>query len=535
MTKHLVILFLAILPLAQSQTPTTVGFDRPMAEHLLNRAGFGGTPEDCDRLVALGLEGAVDHILSARAGESAALPRFEPTVLGRPGRAAIRDRISPDLSKQEREEALRKFRQEFRRKDRRQITAYRAWWMQRLLDTPAPLQERMVLFWHGHFTSGYRDVRNSYHLIRQNQLFRKHALGNFKTLLHAVSKDPAMLEYLDNNRNRRGRPNENFAREVMELFTLGAGNYTEKDIKEAARAFTGWTFRGNEFFYEMRRHDFGKKTVLGVTARLRGERVLDILLAQDAAPRWVAGKLLRHFLGTDPDDAMLARYAGILRQQDWEIRPFLQSLFTDPAFYDGTVVGGRILGPVELLVGVCRRLGEHPPGALLANVATLLGQELMQPPDVKGWDGGAAWITTSTFLARGNFAGYLVEGISPRKLFQDFMRDAPAGKDDKKQPPPERMKGANRKMDRTFRGVARARYTPRVRLRSFIRKATSAETVVDILCDRLLAVPVTVEARAGLVHFLRGEEPAANFRMPDERRLKRLARLILSLPEAQIG
>ncbi len=522
-------LLLLLATTAHGQDAQAIDFNAAAAEHLLNRAGFGGTPDDCARLVGMGLECAVAELLAAPAND--ALSLVEAKSL-RPSLRQARAKIPRDLSEKERADALRKVRRDYRRADRRQLARYRAQWFEHMVSTPHPLAERMVVFWHGHFTSGYRDVRNSYHMIVQNRLFRRHALGNFRTLLHAVAKDPAMLEYLDNNRNRKGRPNENFAREVMELFTLGAGNYTEKDIKEAARAFTGWTFRGDRFVIDRRRRDHGKKTVLGRTGNLAGEVVLDLLLEQDAAPRWIAGRLLRHFLGVEPGPAIRDRYARLLRENDWEIRPVLAALFTDPEFYAPEIVGGRILGPVDLLVGDVRRLGAKPSGSLLDGMCSLLGQELFQPPDVKGWDGGAAWISTSSYLARGNMAGYLVEGVSPHKLLDDFASEQSGRMD--RQRGEDRRQQRGRGMGRAFGVVARARYRPTTRLRLWVVKASDAADVVDTLCNRLLAVPVTREARASLIAQVQ-DENAEGFELPGEARLRRLARVILSLPEAQLG
>ncbi|MFB3067028.1 MAG: DUF1800 family protein, partial [Planctomycetota bacterium] len=256
------------------------------AAHLLRRAGFGGSPQDVERVYALGLDGAVQGLLAFQGKPDTGMAYLNLTVHGRQPRGAYLG-----LSRDERRQKA----QEWRRQDRMQFLAVREWWMRTMIGTAHPLRERMTLFWHGHFTSGYRDVRNSYHMYVQNALFRRYATGSFRELLTAVSKDPAMLEYLDNNRNRRGRPNENFARELMELFTMGVGNYTEKDIKEAARALTGWTFRQNEFVFAERLHDPGRKTFLGRTGYFTGDDVLRIILEQPATARYLARKTFRYF------------------------------------------------------------------------------------------------------------------------------------------------------------------------------------------------------------------------------------------------
>jgi uncharacterized protein (DUF1800 family) len=533
MSRPLILVALWMTGVVTAQPAPT--FDATQARHLLNRAGFGGSPEECARLASLGRSSAVDFLLQAPSSEeTAGLPAFDAKAVARPSRTQMRDMAPEAMDDEERQQAMRRLIATYRRNDLQQLNGYREWWFERMVVTPAPLEERMVLFWHGYFTSGQRDVRNSYHMIQQNRLFREHALGNFRTLLHAVAKDPAMLEYLDNNKNRKGRPNENFAREVMELFTLGVGRYGEQDIKEAARAFTGWTSRDGVFAFNRRQHDAGQKTVLGVTGPLDGKGVLDILLKQDAAPRHVARRILSHFLGTEPDAGLVDRYARLLRRHDWEIAPFLRTLFLDPAFYAPEVQGARILGPVEFLVGVSRRLGERPPGALLASAAAALGQTLFEPPNVKGWEEGTAWISTSTFLARGNFAGYLVEGVNPLRIRRDFMPPARPS-DEEERGMAQRPRGG---APRELRGMGRIRYAPKAQLQDLVVAERTTAGVVDRLADHLLAVAITDEARQSLIQYLDAlvaSESGEISGPPEEQMLKRVARLILSLPEAQIS
>ncbi|HMS16465.1 MAG TPA: DUF1800 domain-containing protein, partial [Planctomycetota bacterium] len=365
--RYLAAVLLALL--AAPLSAQTVDWTPDAARHLLNRAGFGGTPAEVRALHELGLTGAVEHLLNqSQCDEARQLPAFVPEHLGRPSRETIQAAKGED--------ARRALIQESRAKDRRQMEQIRGWWIHRMIQTPAPLEEKMVLFWHGHFTSGYQDVKNSYHLLRQHELFRLHGMGNFRLLLHEVSKDPAMLAYLDNNENRKGRPNENFAREVMELFTVGIGNYTEKDITEAARAFTGWTFQGNRFVVTPRQHDSGTKTILGSEGRFTGTEVLDLLLSTEAAPKTIAHKILSYFMGVEPSAAMVERHAKILRDTHFEIRPLLHSLFTSPEFYAENVVAGQVLSPVDYLVSLCRRLKEQPPAPLLSLALRQLGQDL---------------------------------------------------------------------------------------------------------------------------------------------------------------
>lgn len=512
------LLALLLAPLPAAQEPS---WSLAEAEHLLNRAGFGGPTSQVRELAARGRAAAVDALVDAAL--EAPVPTYPARVLGRPSRRDL-----AGLDREERRARLRRHR----RADRRQAADFRAWWMDLMVEGPAPLREKMVLFWHGYFTSSYRDVRNSYHMILQNGLFREHALGSFRLLLHAVSRDPAMLAYLDNNRNRKGRPNENFAREVMELFTLGPGNYNEQDIKEAARAFTGWTFRGNSFVEVPRRHDAGVKTVLGRKGRLKGGDVLDVLLEQEACARHVAGRLLEFFVGSELPAGMLERYAGLLKRGNWELAPVLRTLFKDPDFYSPGVMGTRILGPVEFVVGVSRRRGAEPPGSLLASTAAMLGQSLLDPPDVKGWEGGTSWITTSTLLARANVAEYLTVGVSPRRVRRDYDPEQGMSMQAARRAAPMRM---------IFRGVRRGerRWAPETPLPQLpeVVTADSATELVEQLCERFLAVPPSPAALEALEAWLQGAEepPRGSFRVPGPRRLNRLVNLILSLPEAQLG
>ena len=317
------------------------------AAHLLRRAGFGGTPAEVDALHGLGLRKAVDRLLDWSAPDPA-LPRMKIAVTSRPDR-----REFAGLTREQRQAKAR----EYRRRDRQQYAVIREWWMRGMIRTIHPTRERLALFWHGHFTSGYRDVRNSYHLYIQNTTLRRLAGGSFAELLHEISRDPAMLEYLDNNRNRKGAPNENYAREVMELFTLGEGAYTERDIKEAARALTGWTFSGNRFRFDVRNHDAGEKTILGRTGNFDGAQFLDILLDQPPAYRWIARRLFEYFAHRRPTDADIDGLARTLKRADWQLKPMLRQLFLSNEFYSARSMRTRIKGPVELLVGMHKSLG----------------------------------------------------------------------------------------------------------------------------------------------------------------------------------
>jgi len=275
-----------------------------------------------------------------------------------------------------------------------------------MLDTPSPLTERMTLFWHNHFVSSQQKVKLAELMYRQNVTLRANALGNFGSLLHAMARDPAMVVYLDSARNRKGTPNENFAREVMELFTLGEGNYGEQDIKETARAFTGWSLdrATGEFRFRPFIHDYGVKTVLGRSGDLDGDQVLDILLAQPQTAEFITRKLWREFVSPDPDPAEVARIAKRFRESRYDIKVALQGLLTSDAFYAHENRGALIKSPIDLVVGTLRQFDLKPAEPIpFAFAAATMGQNLFSPPNVRGWPGQEEWINSTTLLARKTF------------------------------------------------------------------------------------------------------------------------------------
>ena len=378
----------SVSSLAHAAAP--LGFDD--ARHLLNRTSFAAGPADIEAFAGLSREEAVDRLLSLT-GRPAVTP--PPAWAAEPFESLRRFRgMGPEERKLAQREMFRK------------AFELRSWWLTEMLVTPAPLTEKMTLFWHNHFVSSQQKVRSPQLMYLQNVLLRRHALGNFGDLLHGIARDPAMVIYLDSASNRKGQPNENFAREVMELFTLGEGHYTERDVKEAARAFTGWGIdpdRG-EFVFRPRAHDDGVKTVLGRTGNLDGNAVLGIFLAQPQTAELVATKLWREFVSPDPDPGEVRRVAGVLRKSGYEIRPALRALLTSDAFYAPDSRAALIKSPVELVVGTLRQFsfqtGEPLPFVL--GVAAL-GQNLFAPPNVRGWPGGEMWINSTTLLARKAF------------------------------------------------------------------------------------------------------------------------------------
>ncbi len=361
------------------------------ARHLLMRSGFSATPEQVRTFAKLDRDAAVDRILDAT--RTAAITPA-PTWVNE----AVSYRELRSLSDDDKREMLRR--------ELVKSMELRAWWLQEMVHSPSPLTERMTLFWHNHFVSSQQKVKFPALMYRQNALLRRYALGRFGDLLHAVSKDPAMIIYLDNASNRRAQPNENFAREVMELFTLGEGHYSERDIKEAARAFTGWSMEPTtgEFMFRRFQHDYGTKTVLGRSGDFDGDRVLDILLAQPQTAQFITTKLWREFVSPQPDPAEVKRLAAKFRDSGYDIKVALRALFTSQAFYAPANRGCLMKSPVDLTVGTLQlfdvQTGDLVPFALLT---TGLGQNLFAPPNVRGWPGGEAWINASTLLMRKQF------------------------------------------------------------------------------------------------------------------------------------
>jgi uncharacterized protein (DUF1800 family) len=281
-------------------------------------------------------------------------------------------------------------------------------WLHRMLLSPHPLRERMTLFWHDHFATSNSKVNNASLMRRQNSLLRQHALGDFKTLLVQMAKDPAMLIWLDSATNRKAHPNENYAREVMELFALGRGHYTEKDIQEAARAFTGFFVQGDQFREVDSQHDAGEKTILGQTGPFEGDDVARILLDQPACAEFLCGKLFREFISDvdEPGAALIAPLASAFRDSGYDVTVPVAMILRSRLFFDPAVRRRRVKSPVEFTVGTIRALEILKPTVsadALAEATSQMGQALFAPPSVAGWDGGPAWINTTTSLARTNF------------------------------------------------------------------------------------------------------------------------------------
>ena len=351
---------------------TDAPWDARAAAHLLRRAGFGASPAEIGRAVERGLEGAVGDLFDEGAEQEA---QFRDTFGRISGRFV-------DFS------------------DAGQL---QAWWCYRMLGTRTPLREKLALFWHGHFATSYHKVEDVFLMHQQCETLRRLAWGNFRDLVLAVSRDPAMLVYLDGESNGKEHPNENYARELMELFTLGVGHYTEKDVREAARAFTGWHRDNTKFAFRAEAHDDGDKEVLGRRGRLDGGDVIDALMAHPALPRFIARKLLVFFACPDPPAEVVEEAADVFRGAQLGVKRFLTALFRSRFFYGEKCRRTRISSPVECVIGACRSLGVRLSAQECRDHITAMGQELFAPPNVKGWDGERRWIHSAAWAARQAF------------------------------------------------------------------------------------------------------------------------------------
>lgn len=360
-------------------------------KHLFSRAGFGIQFGDIGTFGALQAKEAVKMLLQ-QAPDSAPLNVVENTV-----------KFDPTMRK---DAAARKM---FLMVQREQRRALNLGWMDKLIHTDAVLQEKMTLFWHNHFA-----CRSNIALFDQqlNNLMRKNALGNFRTLLFGVAKSPAMLQFLNNQQNRKSHPNENFAREVMELFTIGRGRYTEKDVKESARAFTGFGFnRSGEFAFRKFLHDDGQKTFLGKTGNFTGDDIMDILLERKETAYFVSNKLYKYLVNETPDPEHVQAMADVFYQSGYEIKPLLEFVFTSEWFYDEKNTGCLIKSPVDFLTVLSRRfyISYDKPQVLL-QFQRALGQVLFYPPNVAGWPGGRNWIDSSSLMYRLKIPSLLLNG-----------------------------------------------------------------------------------------------------------------------------
>lgn len=352
-------------------------WDHAAASHLLRRAGFAPSALEVARALERGPARTVAELVDG-AEES---PRHvELDEIG--ATLAVRD----------------------------DIAGLRGWWLLRMVHTRRPLHARMALFWHDWFATSNEKVGSAALMLQQLRTFERHALGRFGDLVRAVSQDPAMIVWLDGDENVRGRPNENYARELFELFTLGVGNYSETDVREAARAFTGWHQRQGRFHFVEGAHDAGEKTVLGTRGRLDGDDVIELALRQSACAARLARGLLAELLGPEPPEELVRTLGGRLRATDYDVADAVRTVLGGAELFDGRWYRARIKSPVEFAVGVVRSLEMGVPAQSLAQAVSEMGQRLFEPPSVKGWDGHRAWLNSATMMVRMNGARRAVQG-----------------------------------------------------------------------------------------------------------------------------
>lgn len=277
----------------------------------------------------------------------------------------------------------------------------RAGWMLRMLSVPNLFREKLTLFWHNHFATAISKVNDARFMANQIDTLRELALGKFRDLVLAMARDPAMLIWLDNNLNVKGAPNENWARELMELFTCGIGHYTEKDVQEVARAFTGWNLDGRRFRFFPDKHDDGEKTILGETRNFNGDDVINTLVSKPETARFISMKLWQFFVSQEPTDEDLAPMIAAYHSSDGEIRQVVKAMFLSPAFFEPRNVGNQVKNPIEFVVGTARSLkAKLDDVQTYADAAAGMGMDIYNPPDVSGWAGGEAWISSFTLLER---------------------------------------------------------------------------------------------------------------------------------------
>ena len=356
------------------------------AAHLLRRAGFGGTTAEVSQLAALSHTDAVDKLLTLK---------YDGNLAFNLERKLQESGYEVDYNSM----------------------AY--WWLLTMARTGQPLQEKMTLLWHGHFTSSYTKVNDVIMLLEQNQLYRDNALGNFKDLVKKVSRNPAMIDYLDGQSNRKGKPNENYARELMELFTIGIGNYTEQDVREAARAFTGWGYRDRAYVFTANQHDTGQKTFMGKTGNFNGDDIIDIILARPESGRFLTTKLWKFFAYDNPEPAVVDRLTNVYFQNNYELKPVLKAIFTAPEFLSAKAYRGLVKSPTEYVVSMIKDLGATNVDTNASRATSLMGQVLFNPPTVKGWDGGLGWINSAFFFNRVNTANNLATNRGQQSFHYD--------------------------------------------------------------------------------------------------------------------
>ncbi len=500
-------------------------FNVNKAAHLLWRAGFGGTWEEVEALAKRGLNGAVDWLVKFPQSQENSPPdcakpqevddhAFQKSLVG--------------LSK----EARNKAEQARRQDENSRIAELRFWWLNRMLTTGRPLEEKMTLFWHGHFATSFSDkIEHAFPMWQQNQMFRRNALVPFPDMLNALICDPAMLVYLDNASSGRGHPNENFAREIMELHSLGVGNYTESDVKAAARGLTGWSVNRENwtFVKNTGAHDDTVKTYLGQSGNWDGGDIVRIITEQPACARFIAGKLFEFFVYERPEPEVVEAAAGTLRGCQYDLSLFLTTLFSSRIFYSKRATDAIVKSPIVLTIGALKSMRvKVPQKEVLADALREMGQNLFFPPDVNGWPGGIAWINSNMLLVRYNFANYLLNGVSPDefKIFNQKKVGSAAKR---------------REFVEGQRDPRAIEWNPRAQLRELgadRTMATSAD-IVDYYIKQFLSRQVAPALRNQLLDFAETDAAGGRrtFSLNDsnfDERVRGLVHLMMSSPDYQL-
>jgi uncharacterized protein (DUF1800 family) len=501
------------------------------AAHLLRRAGFGGSPDEIKVFHTLGRKKAVEALLSPEepldafplpewANMESAMAEFRERAMEQ---REMREKTR-DMTPEEADQTRRRFNQSRQRQARTRSVEGQGWWFKRMLKTKAPLREKMVLFWHDHFATSFQKVKQPVLLIQQNELFRRHATGSFKELTHAIVKDPAMMQYLDTQNSKKGKPNENFAREVMELFTMGEGNYSEQDIKEAARAFTGYQLnrQTGAVTHNKRQSDTGEKTIFGRKGRFDGDDVVDLIFEQSATSRLIPTKLWEYFVAENPPQDGVEALAKSFRDADFKVEPLLREIFLSKAFYSGKVMRDQIKCPIQYLVQMFKEL-ELPevPNAYVLNAQLQLGQVLFAPPNVAGWDWGKAWINTNTLLSRYNVAGFITKGSQESGPLAGNDDGMMMEMEDRKQ---ARMGNAMKRAERAWAGPDYDKIAPRP-----LRE--DPEKLIDSLVFRFFQVPLGAKERGTFVEYARSKKGA----IFTNKETGELCHLMLSTPQYQLA
>jgi hypothetical protein len=565
---------------------SSIDWNYDRAAHLLERGGFGGTPEEIARLARMTPQQAVNWLVDYESIDPSSLKPFDESGIWDPGmdpfppsRAeAVRIarargeglgiKVLPEGTPRRLQPIVDKF---FYSLTANNFETQRLglWWANRMLTTPRPLEEKLTLFWHGHFATGQNKTRDYRMMLRQNELFRANASGSFRELLIGILKDPAMLVYLDNGENVKAHPNENFGRELLELFTMGVGHYTEHDVREAARSFTGWTNDVLTFKFDAEQHDFGQKTFLDRTGDFNGDDIIKAILDQQVTGEFMAGKIYRFFVREEVSEPLKADLGRTFRESGYQLKPLLKRIFLSKDFYSPASNGTQIKSPVHLVVSTYKKMGlrEVPTVPDFGRMTGGLGQSLFDPPNVAGWAGGRTWMTPATLLQRGNSMRDVlfpdVKSFRPpdrsmsatdarvgQRLTQGMDITAATREGDAE---------SNMMVDRDedyntryggYKGYLLAfervklipRRTADVNLTAMVSAAgaDTVDKVVDHFVDRFLRVKLNERDRTAFVGFLREKLGTTNVRQAEaneklETALRELLYLVVSTPEYQLG